>query len=387
MRLVGPERSHRTERWGREEIEALSSSTLAEVGVELPPEEHPAFDGALERARRSVEVVITDGSTVVDDVTRACGLLLRIDTLQRVRADARRPEIAEYDGFRSLSERLGQLSLEDLLDAGANEVCGAMGFSRALFSSVSASLWLPRTVHLDPASGQDTTEVRTFVTNAAWRLDCAPLESEVIRRKVATLVECAQESHRTFRPLMEVTRSRSYVVAPVRARRRVIGLLHGDNWGDGVGEDDLGRVEAYAQSFGAAVERAALRRRVQLLADQAAEALRAAAADMAEFDGDASLLTDLGAPRRSEASSSHPTTGDPAESARLAQLTPREFDVLAEISHGLSNAQIAGRLCLTEGTVKSHVKNVLRKLQVRSRVAATALLTRHEAGRPDQAAR
>ena len=54
-------------------------------------------------------------------------------------------------------------------------------------------------------------------------------------------------------------------------------------------------------------------------------------------------------------------------------LTERELDVLHELAQGLSNKQIASVLNISEQTVKVHIRNLLRKLNVRSRVAATIL--------------
>lgn len=54
-------------------------------------------------------------------------------------------------------------------------------------------------------------------------------------------------------------------------------------------------------------------------------------------------------------------------------LTDREMGVLRLIATGLSNKQIAGRLFISEETVKVHIRNLLRKLNVHSRVAATVL--------------
>ena len=62
-----------------------------------------------------------------------------------------------------------------------------------------------------------------------------------------------------------------------------------------------------------------------------------------------------------------------AEEDPFSVLTERELDVLHELAQGLSNKQIASVLNISEQTVKVHIRNLLRKLNVRSRVAATIL--------------
>jgi DNA-binding NarL/FixJ family response regulator len=59
--------------------------------------------------------------------------------------------------------------------------------------------------------------------------------------------------------------------------------------------------------------------------------------------------------------------------AALAELTDRERDILLLIARGLSNAEIAGRLVISPLTAKSHVRNILRKLDCHDRAALVAL--------------
>lgn len=66
----------------------------------------------------------------------------------------------------------------------------------------------------------------------------------------------------------------------------------------------------------------------------------------------------------------------PVHDPRLGDLTPREREVLVLVGTGLSNAEIAAELFLGEATVKTHVSNILSKLQVRDRVQAVVLAHR-----------
>jgi two-component system, NarL family, response regulator LiaR len=104
-------------------------------------------------------------------------------------------------------------------------------------------------------------------------------------------------------------------------------------------------------------------------AEDVIAAVRAAATGSANLSPD--LLTRLTRALR------RPPPPDP-----LQPLSPREREVLALIARGHSNRQIARELIISEQTVKTHVSNILTKLDLQDRVQAAIFALRHQAGSP-----
>jgi DNA-binding NarL/FixJ family response regulator len=92
--------------------------------------------------------------------------------------------------------------------------------------------------------------------------------------------------------------------------------------------------------------------------------------------GDALLAPNVTRRLIAEFATMHRPEAPPA--AALAALTPRETQVLRLVAEGLSNPEIAGRLTVTEETVKTHVSRVLSKLGLRDRTQA--VVTAYETG-------
>ncbi|MFV2028741.1 response regulator [Neisseria sp. S1] len=73
----------------------------------------------------------------------------------------------------------------------------------------------------------------------------------------------------------------------------------------------------------------------------------------------------------------------PPKNQELASLTPREMEILGHLAAGHSNKVIARHLDLAESTIKVHVQNILRKLELTSRVQAAVYAVQHNVPQPD----
>jgi DNA-binding CsgD family transcriptional regulator len=186
-----------------------------------------------------------------------------------------------------------------------------------------------------------------------------------------------QSNPRAHPELVAVTKTMAYVAAPVLTWGRPIGLLHADRSTQrpGVCEVDRDVLGLFAEGLGVAFERNLMMERFQAMRRAADEHLRAMNAladdftlEVMEVAGPApatveDLLNEQDLPR-------HTTTGQ--DGGQLGDLTARETDVLRALAAGKTNAQIALSLFVAEGTVKSHVKHILRKLGAANRTDAVA---------------
>jgi two-component system, NarL family, nitrate/nitrite response regulator NarL len=114
-------------------------------------------------------------------------------------------------------------------------------------------------------------------------------------------------------------------------------------------------------------------------ADTLASAIRKAAAGHPVIADDmtAKLVASMRVPKAAPV---------PAPSAAADPLTTRERDIMRELAHGASNKEIARSLLLAESTVKIHVRNILRKLNLTSRVQVAIYAVGHDAAKVTEAA-
>ena len=153
---------------------------------------------------------------------------------------------------------------------------------------------------------------------------------------------------------------------------RAIGFLHADRFGQDApcGPEDRDNLWAFAEHFGLLFERAVLTERLETQRSRLKETLMKAATAIDEVcDAELDLHRDdeplvEGAGRRWQ------EHGRPSRIEAL--LTPREREVLELMVSGATNTIVAEQLVVSEGTVKSHVKRILRKLHASNRAEAVA---------------
>jgi DNA-binding CsgD family transcriptional regulator len=244
-----------------------------------------------------------------------------------------------------------------------------MGFSRILFSRIREGNWIACSAWASEDEEFAQTMVRVGAANPR-RLNGPLVESEMVRRSVPILVRNPQSNPRVHPELVAVTNTMSYVAAPVLSWGRPIGLLHADRNTErpGVHEVDRDVLAMFAEGLGnLMMDRLQAMRRA---ADQHLRAANALADDFTlevmERAGSASMPVErlLQTPEPQQ----HTTFGQ--ADGHLRDLTAREIDVLRGMSAGQTNAQVALSLFVAEGTVKSHVKHILRKLGAANRTDA-----------------
>jgi DNA-binding CsgD family transcriptional regulator len=170
-----------------------------------------------------------------------------------------------------------------------------------------------------------------------------------------------------------------HLAAPVVLEGRVIGFLHGDRRDRALTAADRDGLQRFAAAFADVFERAVLRRRLRVQRQELRQVASWADARTSELSDGAIDL----AVARDAAAADEPVRAHGGGDAALRDLlTRRELDVLEHMVRGETNADIARALVVSEGTVKFHVKNILRKLHAANRAEATSrylrLTMRHD---------
>jgi DNA-binding CsgD family transcriptional regulator len=353
-RLTGQHRSRVTD------LRLLMGEALG-VHAEDLMSEHPADDYTPDRVATLARMCV--GEAEVDDggdEQRARDLFDLALQLQQVALDMHEENLVQRNRrLAECAEGLARLrglpSSHDLVETACQELAIRAGFGRVTISSVEGNAWKPRKAYFADADdawfdewvGQDIP-LQGYTPEARLLTE---------RRPALVLDTAATQVHEDI--IVEAGGSVSYVVAPVCSRGSVVAFLHADHFPTTRVATDVDRdlLWAFADGFSRIHERLVLLERVQAQRAQVGTILDTALRSLPDSLGSAPRLGTL-------------STG--ARLAALSELTARETEVLGLMVAGAPNRVIAARLVIAEDTVKSHVKQILRKLGVANRAQAIA---------------
>jgi LuxR family transcriptional regulator, regulator of acetate metabolism len=349
-------------------LERATAEARELVGRGLPADSDASDLRALRELIAAVRAQLPEselGAEVVHEQEAALARLrqrfeARFDALERVTA-----AIAEVREVTSPREML--------LRAPA-ALCAGSAFERAILSLVKGSRMVAEAVFM---SGRDRFAATTLAQLQAnpLRLEHTLIETELLRRRRATIVVDADVHPRVDRETARLMEWRSYAAAPLVVGSQVVGVIHGDR-GPGQTLDVLDRdvLWAFATGLAQAYESTSLRRTLRGERDQMRQFLDWLGARSSELT-DAPVTLSAGGhaplpPPPPLPESSPAGRGRDDRVVFEGLLTRRELDVLRLLAEGATNRAVADALVISSGTVKFHVNSILRKLHAANRAEA-----------------
>jgi LuxR family transcriptional regulator, regulator of acetate metabolism len=294
---------------------------------------------------------------------------------------------ARFEALERVQAAIGELrevtSPRELLGRAPGALCAGSEFERAIVSLVKGGRMVAEAIWFAGASRAAAATLSELQANPL-RLEHTLIETELLRRRRATIVLDAHVHPRVDRRTAELMGWRSYAAAPVVVGAQVAGVIHADRGaGQALGVLDRDVLWAFATGLAQAYESATLRRTLRDERDQMREFLEWLRVRSSE-------LTDAPVTLAAGGDASPAGPGRPAPPAPLAPLseqaagaagrddrvvfegllTRRELDVLRLMAEGASNRAIADALVISSGTVKFHAGSILRKLHAANRAEA-----------------
>ena len=238
----------------------------------------------------------------------------------------------------------------------------ALDFQRVLLTSIHDSALVAEALYIEAGR---TDAMLERLREKPVAIEYPLIEGEIMRRRRAQVVRTHGEANGQH-AFAHVLVWNDYVAAPISLDGRVIGFFHADRESS-VEDEDARNLAALTICFALVFERAVLRHRLYEQRQEMRQVATWAEARTSEL-GDRSVVLgeeSMPATRSVQASGS-------GEEALRDLLTRRELEVLRLMVRGDSNSGIAKELVVSEGTVKFHVKNILRKLHAANRAEATS---------------
>jgi LuxR family transcriptional regulator, regulator of acetate metabolism len=351
---------------------------------------------ALEQASSLLGEEVPDLEHAVDDVTAALDQSGGSDPwaqateLHRLQIQlVRRRFERRFDALDRVRQALARLreitSPSVMISRAPEELCGASDFDRAVLSRIRDGCLIAESVYF-AGDAAGASRVIEALRELAPRLQHPMIETEVMRRRRATIVLEARLHPRVHREMADLMGWESYAAAALVIQGEVVGLLHADRLPSGRQVDALDRdvLWAFALGYAQILEAATLRRTLRRERDQTRRFLDWLNARSGELsDAALDLSAEQGSPAVAASSLAEPllTEGRDDRAVFDGLLTRRELDVLRLMARGRTNSAVAAELVISEGTVKYHVNNILRKLQAGNRAEAASRYLRLTGGR------
>jgi DNA-binding CsgD family transcriptional regulator len=299
--------------------------------------------------------------------------------VQRFAVERRRTVLLQ---IRDSISRLRALPTRSaIVEAAPVEACRSCGLARSLLSRIDGITWVPQILWTEGPEGEPG-DFRSYLEQSRIPLEHMLLETEMVRRGRPALVPDARGDERTHQAIILASGASAYVAAPIVTGRRAVGFLHCDRLGQEqpLTEQDRDNLWTFTEHLAVILEGVAITERLTAIEDQARRITDEALGDL-----DVLRTTPVTCgEERPGAIAPSGTDGSAVNVARLLlALTERERQVLELMSTGASNLEIADALVVSEGTIKTHVNRILRKLRVDNRAQAAA---RHLQASPQNAA-
>jgi DNA-binding CsgD family transcriptional regulator len=278
------------------------------------------------------------------------------------------PPIPSLDLSDVLSRLLNLGPPSEIRANGPSVAASALAFDRVLLSSIRSGVLTAEVLH---DGNGDSDRLLAALREIPVRLEYPLIEGEMMRQRRARVVRVEVDEARRLCAFGGVLAWTEYVAAPLKLDGQVVGFVHADRQASGrlIEDGDAPALAAFALCFGIVYERGVLRHRLRVQHQEMRRMASWADARTSEL-GERSVTLDEDAAGAGAEISRPGVEGRDAGLRDL--LTRRELEVLKLMVRGETNAGIARELVLSEGTVKFHVKNVLRKLHAANRAEATS---------------
>jgi DNA-binding CsgD family transcriptional regulator len=276
--------------------------------------------------------------------------------------------VRRSDALDQVSEAVRRLSEigspEGILERSASQLATSSDFTRVVVSELAGGVISPVAIW-DGADPGGAAAAIANLQRSAVALEYPLIEQEVAARQRTELVEVRRAGPRTPERWRRLLGWRAYVVTSLTLDGSTVGLLHADAGRRPLDAVDREVAARYGEGLVGVFERAVLRETLKRHRTELQSAVQWMSGRLTRLAAD-TPATNL-APNR-------------AGAGTFDSLTRRELEVLRLMARGQTNVAIARALVVREGTIKYHVKNILRKLGATSRADAVGRYVRSHGG-------